>query len=106
MLQEPSTSGRDSDDAGLTRHAELYQRAELYYAYDLMHKSSTCPFRTVFAATLLNAACYLLMHLPTVRSLAHSTQQGPLQHWQDCHCASSSQGRGFTALVILSTQDT
>ncbi|KAL3157460.1 hypothetical protein ABBQ32_011927 [Trebouxia sp. C0010 RCD-2024] len=64
-VREPSTSGRDSDDAGLTRHAELYQRAELYYAYDLMHKSSTCPFRTVFAATLLNAACYLLMHLPT-----------------------------------------
>lgn len=85
MLQEPSTSGRDNDDAGLTRHAELYQRAELYYAYDLMHKSSTCPFRTVFAATLLNAACYLLMHLPKVGNFAHSTQQGP---WQDYRFAS------------------
>lgn len=64
-VQEPSTSGSDSH-AGLTRHTDLYQQAELYYAYDLMHKSSTCPFRTVYPATLLNAACFLLMHLPKV----------------------------------------
>ena len=71
-MQEPSTSGRDSE-AGVTRHAEMYERAELYYAYDLMHKSYTCPFRTVFAATLLNAACFLLMHMPKVRGSADKT---------------------------------
>ena len=71
FVQEPSTSG-SVNFAVLTRHTQLYQQAELYYAYDLMHKSSTCPFHTVFPATLLNAACFLLMHLPQVRHLAHS----------------------------------
>ena len=71
FVQEPSTSGSDSL-AGLARHTQLYQQAELYYAYDLMHKSSACPFRTVFPATLLNAACFLLMHLPKVRQFEHN----------------------------------
>lgn len=88
MPQEPSTSGRDTD-AGLTRHAELYQRAELYYAYDLMYKSSTCPFRTDFAATLLNAACFLLMRLPTVGSLT-------LNSWQEALYTAST-----TAVPVL-----
>lgn len=71
LVQEPSTSGSDSP-AGMARHTHLYQQAELYYAYDLMHKSSTCPFRTIFPATLLNAACFLLMHLPKARHLAYT----------------------------------
>ncbi|KAA6424241.1 MAG: intraflagellar transport protein [Trebouxia sp. A1-2] len=62
--EAPSTSGADADDDRLARHAQLHQQAELYYAYDMMYKSTTCPFRTVFATTLFNAACFLLMHLP------------------------------------------
>ncbi|KAL0031263.1 hypothetical protein WJX77_012099 [Trebouxia sp. C0004] len=58
------TSGAGADDDRLARHAQLYQQAELYYAYDMMYKSTTCPFRTVFATTLFNAACFLLVRLP------------------------------------------
>ena len=65
-MQEPSSSGVDTDADRLGRHVQLYQQAELYYAYDMMYKSATCPFNTVFATTLFNAACFLLMHLPKV----------------------------------------
>jgi len=65
-MQAPSTSGADADGDRLARHAQLYQQAELYYAYDMMYKSTTCPFCTVFATTLFNAACFLLMRLPQV----------------------------------------
>lgn len=68
-LQAPSSSGSNIADDQSVRHAELYQQAEMYYAYDLMHKSLTCPFHVVFATTLFNAACYLLMHLPQVSTV-------------------------------------
>lgn len=48
------------------RHQRLQQQAELYYAYDIVYKAFTSPFNTVYANTLFNATCYLLMHLPKV----------------------------------------
>lgn len=66
-VQEPSTSRQHAVDDAWSRHVQLRQRAELYYAYDLVYKAFTCPFNVVFATTLLNAACFLLMHLPKVR---------------------------------------
>ncbi len=65
-MQALSTSGAGANDDRLARHTQLYQQAELYYAYDMMYKSTTCPFHTVFATTLFNAACFLLMRLPQV----------------------------------------
>ena len=79
-MQAPSTSGADADNDRLARHAQLYQQAELYYAYDMMYKSTTCPFRTVFATTLFNAACFLLMRLPQVCPQLPSWHDVPESH--------------------------
>jgi intraflagellar transport protein 122 len=50
-----------ADRAGLERFTEMYDRAEVYFAYDLIHKSVHSPFRTTHPDTLFNASRFLLM---------------------------------------------
>lgn len=51
----------DPDRKLLSRFTDLYDRAEIYYAYDIIHKSVHSPFRTTHPTTLFNAARFLLM---------------------------------------------
>ncbi len=44
------------DRAALERFTELYDKAEVYYAYDIVHKSVHSPFRTTHPDTLFNAS--------------------------------------------------
>ncbi|KXZ55139.1 hypothetical protein GPECTOR_3g29 [Gonium pectorale] len=50
-----------TDRASLERFTELYDRAEVYYAYDIVHKSVHSPFRNTHPDTLFNASRFLLM---------------------------------------------
>lgn len=45
----------------LDRFADLYDKAEIYYAYDYIHRSVNSPFRTIHPTTLFNVARFLLM---------------------------------------------
>lgn len=49
------------DRAALTRFSELYDIAEMYYAYSIIHTRKRQPFKTVSDATLFNATRFLLM---------------------------------------------
>lgn len=49
------------DSAAVKRHKQLYEQAELYYAYDLIHRSAHAPFRTIDPLTLFNVSRVLLM---------------------------------------------
>ncbi|KAK9811224.1 hypothetical protein WJX72_000251 [[Myrmecia] bisecta] len=67
------------DAAALEAFQAHYARAEIYYAYHLVHSAAAAPFHTVFPATLFSAARFLLMQLlqdeakgmPAGVSLAH-----------------------------------
>jgi hypothetical protein len=43
-------------------------QAEIYYAYDHIHKNVNSPFRTIHPTTLFNVARFLLMRTLNVRA--------------------------------------
>ncbi len=45
----------------LQRFSELYDKAEIYYAYSLIHSAVSTPFKTTHASTLFNVSRFLLM---------------------------------------------
>ena len=46
-----------------SRFAELYNTAEIYHAYAVIHNITSKPFREVYAGTILHSACFLLVRL-------------------------------------------
>ncbi|KAG2430302.1 hypothetical protein HYH02_013779 [Chlamydomonas schloesseri] len=62
-IKNPPSNMAPSDRTALERFTELYDRAEVYYAYDIVHKSVHSPFRTTHPDTLFNASRFLLMRL-------------------------------------------
>lgn len=55
IINAPSQMAPE-DRAALERFTELYDKAEVYYAYDIVHKSVHSPFRTTHPDTLFNAS--------------------------------------------------
>lgn len=62
-IKNPPSNMAPSDRSALERFTELYDRAEVYYAYEVVHKSVHSPFRTTHPDTLFNASRFLLMRL-------------------------------------------
>lgn len=50
-----------ADAAALAQFQSLYAKAEIYYAYDYIHKAVTQPFATCHPSTVFNVARFLLM---------------------------------------------
>jgi intraflagellar transport protein 122 len=63
QVARPAGSMSAADRRALDRYSELYHRAELYYAYDLVHRSVEDPFSRADPHTLFNASRYLLMRM-------------------------------------------
>lgn len=55
-ITTPAQQMGPEDRALLERFSELYDRAEVYYAYDIVHKSVSSPFRTTHPTTLFNVS--------------------------------------------------
>lgn len=53
----------DGDRKLLERFSEMYDRAEIYYAYDIIYTNVLSPFKTTHPMTLFNCSRFLLMRL-------------------------------------------
>lgn len=62
-IQSPPASMTSQDRALLERFSELYDKAEIYYAYDLIHGAVASPFKSTHISTLFNVSRFLLMRL-------------------------------------------
>jgi intraflagellar transport protein 122 len=60
-ITSPPHSMTPEDRVRLERFSELYDKAEIYYAYDLVHQAVMSPFKTTHASTLFNVSRFLLM---------------------------------------------
>mmetsp|Transcript_5353 Transcript_5353/g.11710 ORF Transcript_5353/g.11710 Transcript_5353/m.11710 type:complete len:1236 (+) Transcript_5353:188-3895(+) len=47
----------------LERFSDLYDKAEIYYAYELIHIAVSSPFKTTHPSTLFNVSRFLLMRI-------------------------------------------
>ncbi|MEW5316653.1 MAG: hypothetical protein WDW38_008010 [Sanguina aurantia] len=60
-IKSPPNAMSTADRKLLDRFSELYDRAEIYYGYDIIHKGIVSPFPTTQPYTLFNVARFLLM---------------------------------------------
>jgi len=66
----------ERDDAALERFRDLYESAEIYYAYHFIYRCMDEPFRSVFPATLLNMARFLVSKVSVRAEMPHGVQLG------------------------------
>lgn len=62
-VQNPADRMTSADRRALDRYADMYHRAELYYAYDFVHRSVDDPFCRTDASVLFDISRYLLMRI-------------------------------------------
>jgi len=65
LPQDPSQPLDASDEAKLERFYEFKDRAEIYYAYDVVYTAMDEPFRSSLPSTLLNIGQFLLAKFAT-----------------------------------------
>ena len=60
-IKSPPSAMTIEDQTLLGRFSELYDKAEIYYAYELIHTAVYSPFKTTHPSTLFNVSRFLLM---------------------------------------------
>lgn len=62
-IAHPPPTMVEEDRRALDRFGEMYDKAEVYYAYDIIHRHVHAPFRTVPSTDLFNVSRVLLMRI-------------------------------------------
>ena len=61
----------DEDRRLLERFSEMYDKAEVYYAYSFVHRNVASPFRTIHSSMLFNMCRFVLMRTLNVSQHHH-----------------------------------
>jgi intraflagellar transport protein 122 len=60
-IKNPPQRMTEEDRRLLERFSDMYDKAEVYYAYSFVHRNVASPFRTIHSSMLFNMCRFLLM---------------------------------------------